>query len=58
MRVRELAGQGTCEACGQVSVPIRVVFFERCDVFKLLCDGCLEYTRELLEILDVKEAEA
>lgn len=58
MKVRETAGHGTCEACGKADVPIWPVIFERANTVKLICGTCKEWTREVLELVDVKEAEA
>ena len=58
MRVRETVGHGTCEACEEKDVDVQVVTFDRAEEVYLLCGSCLEWTRTLLGLLDVKESEA
>lgn len=58
MKVREQIGHGDCEGCSKDNVDLNVVTFEGPEKTYLLCKDCLNWTRELLDILDVKEAEA
>lgn len=59
MKVREDTALGRCEFCQYDDVKeVHIVTFERDDTILLLCEDCLSSTRRLLEILDIKEAEA
>ena len=58
MKIREVDATGVCMGCRDRDVELTVVVFETHDKAKLLCDTCLEWTREVLALVDVKEAEA
>ena len=58
MKVREDIGYGTCEACEEKDLDLNVVTFDRAGKTVLICGACLEWAREVLALVDVKEAEA
>lgn len=58
MKVIEEVGLGTCDACEEAGVVIHLVTFEATDKSVLLCRNCLDWTRDVLRFVDVKEAGA
>jgi len=57
MKVWGPKGMATCDACDENTPEIHVVLFEKTQQVRLLCPACLEWTRELLAMIDVKESE-
>ena len=58
MNIRNTKTKGTCEACHRTTPEINIVTWERAGETYLLCEPCLKWAREVLELVDVKEAEA
>ena len=58
MKISTTKAQGPCDACGRTMKDLYIVVFEEGEAPKLLCEFCLDWTRKLLEIVNVKEAEA
>lgn len=58
MRVEETPHYGRCQACERPKGGLNIVTFENKGVIKTLCDACVEWTKKLLYIVDVKESEA
>jgi len=58
MKVRPEQSIGVCEGCGDEKALLNVVTFKMADTVKLLCNNCLEWAREVLALVGVKEAEA